>query len=157
MNAKSSTTLPIRVRPATLDDLPSMLSLEQAAPSAAHWPPRTYEETFQPEATARIVLVADLNGTICGFIVARIGAGECELENIVVAEAQRRGGIGHKLLRALITAAREKSAAHLLLEVRESNRPARCLYEGCGFTLSSRRRNYYSNPPEDALNYALPL
>lgn len=147
----------LQIRPATPADIASMLALEQAAPSAAHWPPNTYEEMFDPVAASRIVLVADFDGAVCGFVVARLGADECELENIVVAEAHRRAGIGHMLLRTLIAAAREKKALHLLLEVRESNHAAHALYEGSGFTLSSRRRNYYTNPSEDALIYNLPL
>lgn len=157
MSLESSTTLPIRVRHAILADVPRMLTLEQAAPSAAHWAEQTYQAIFDADAPPRIALVAELNGTVCGFAIARIAADQCELENIVVAEAQRRAGIGRMLLRALTAAAREKKAARLLLEVRESNHLARRVYERCGFTLSSRRKNYYSNPPEDAITYTLPL
>lgn len=145
------------IRAATPADIPQLVSLEQATPSAAHWDSKTYEQMFAATAVQRIVLVAELDGIACGFTAARIGPGECELENIVVAQAHRRAGTGRKLLRALIAAACEKSAARLLLEVRESNHPARRLYESCGFTLSGRRKGYYSSPPEDALGYTLSL
>ena len=146
----------IHIRPATSADIPAMLSLEQAAPHAAHWPAKTYEEMFNATAP-RIMLLAENTGTLCGFCIGRIGADECELENIVVAEAHRRKGLGRRLLSELIAAARAKNAAHLLLEVRESNQAARALYESCGFTISSRRKDYYFAPAEDALTYALPL
>ena len=146
-----------KIRPATSADIASMLALEQAAPSAAHWAEQTYQAMFDADAPPRIALVAEFEGNLCAFAIARLSPDECELENIVVEEAQRRRGIGHMLLRALIAAVREKKAAHLLLEVRESNHAARALYEGCGFTLSSRRRNYYANPSEDALTYNLAL
>ena len=38
-----------------------------------------------------------------------------------------------------------------LLEVRESNRPAIALYHSMGFVSVAVRRNYYSQPTEDAL------
>ena len=146
----------IRIRPASLADVPALLSLEQAAPSAAHWAVTTYEDMFKG-AAPRIMLAADSAGALCGFCVARIGADECELENIVVAEAHHRRGLGHRLMRELITAVRARGSAHLLLEVRESNQAARGLYESCSFRLSGRRKNYYSAPAEDALTYILPL
>jgi ribosomal-protein-alanine N-acetyltransferase len=37
------------------------------------------------------------------------------------------------------------------LEVRRSNLPAISLYERMGFELAGVRRNYYTNPDEDAL------
>jgi ribosomal-protein-alanine N-acetyltransferase len=37
------------------------------------------------------------------------------------------------------------------LEVRESNRAARALYEALGFTVEGVRRNYYDAPREDAV------
>lgn len=157
MKRESSSTSRIRIRRAIPADVPAMISLEQAAPSAAHWGEKTYERMFDSSIPLRIALIAELDGTVCGFTVARLNPDECELENIVVAGAHRRAGIGRMLLRALLVAASEKNAAHLLLEVRESNYAARRLYESCGFTLSSRRKNYYSNPPEDAITYTLPL
>ena len=38
-----------------------------------------------------------------------------------------------------------------LLEVRESNQPAIELYRSLGFVAVGTRRNYYSQPQEDAL------
>ena len=146
----------IHIRPAALADVPAMLLLEQAAPQAAHWPAKTYEKMFNA-AAPRIMLLAESAEALCGFCVARIGADEGELENIVVTESHRRRGLGRRLLSELMAAARAKNVAHLLLEVRESNQAARALYESCGFTISSRRKDYYSAPAEDALSYALPL
>ena len=45
----------------------------------------------------------------------------------------------------------------VLLEVRESNTPARRLYEKLGFALEGRRPGYYQDPGEDALLFRLML
>jgi ribosomal-protein-alanine N-acetyltransferase len=59
------------------------------------------------------------------------------------------------LLQELIQRAESEPAAAILLEVRESNLPARQLYEKHGFREVGRRRTYYKDPPEDAILYAL--
>lgn len=146
------------IRPATVADVPAMISLEISAPQAAHWSKRAYEQMFNPETPRRIVLAATIGqGALCGFAIVRISSGECELENIVVGEKHRRSGIGRALLQALVATAGEEPMLRMLLEVRESNHAARGLYESCGFSISNRRKRYYSGPTEDALIYALAL
>jgi [ribosomal protein S18]-alanine N-acetyltransferase len=146
-----------RIREATPSDIPAILAIAQAASSAAQWTAKTYKEIFDPKAPARIALVAENFGTLDGFAIARLSTDDCELENIVVRAEQQRRGIGRQLLRELISSSRSKKARRIFLEVRESNMPARALYEKCGFTISGRRAPYYSNPAEDALTYALGL
>ena len=63
----------------------------------------------------------------------------------------RRGGAASALLRELICLVRESDGLFLTLEVRESNLPARRLYERFGFREAGRRRQFYSDPCEDAL------
>jgi ribosomal-protein-alanine N-acetyltransferase len=42
-------------------------------------------------------------------------------------------------------------AVRAILEVRQSNEPARILYERFGFSVTGIRRAYYSKPVEDAI------
>jgi ribosomal-protein-alanine N-acetyltransferase len=49
--------------------------------------------------------------------------------------------------------ARQRRAEAVLLEVRETNLPARHLYEKWAFAPVGRRRRYYSGPAEDAILY----
>ena len=94
---------------------------------------------------------------MAGFLVAQHVASEWELENIVVSKTERQKGIGKLLLDALLASAREVNSAAVSLEVRESNRAARFLYEKIGFQQAGRRKNYYANPREDAILYRLTL
>ncbi|HXE90373.1 MAG TPA: ribosomal protein S18-alanine N-acetyltransferase [Terriglobales bacterium] len=144
------------VRPATVADLPAMLAIERASPTAAHWPEAEYRRLFAEEPTQpRLALVAEEDTSVVGFVVARGVAGEWELENLVVAASVRRRGLGSLLLEALLYRLRALGAAAVFLEVRESNQTARRLYERHGFLSSGRRRAYYQDPPEDALLYRL--
>jgi ribosomal-protein-alanine N-acetyltransferase len=102
-----------------------------------------------------VVLLAEDAGRLCGFVCAKAVEGEWEIENLVVAVERRRRGVADRLMRGLMQRAREEAATTILLEVRESNLPARGLYEKHGFRESGRRRSYYAGPVEDAILYAL--
>jgi ribosomal-protein-alanine N-acetyltransferase len=142
--------MPLAIRSAALNDVPAILAIEQQSPSAAHW---TREE-YNKLVGSGVVLVAEEAGELCGFVCAQAVAGEWEMENVVLAAEFLRRGIADELLRELIQRA-ESEASTILLEVRESNLPARRLYEKHGFREVGRRRAYYSEPAEDAILYAL--
>ena len=143
--------MPVAIRSAALHDLPAILAIEQRAPSAAHWTSHQYSKSVSDG----IVLVAEEAGKLCGFVCAKAVAGEWEVENVVVAAEFLRRGIADQLLRELIQRADNKAVAAILLEVRESNRPARRLYEKHGFREQGRRPAYYQHPIEAAILYTL--
>lgn len=147
----------MNIRGAGIDDLSAIVELGRESPTAAQWSEHTFKEILASTDKSRIALVAETDGSIVGFLLARCAADECELEDIVVLPSQRRQGIGDHLVRELASVARTRGALRVFLEVRESNRVARKFYENCGFTLIGNRRAYYNSPPENALLYVLDL
>jgi ribosomal-protein-alanine N-acetyltransferase len=143
--------MPIAIRAAALSDVPAMLALEQQTPVAAHWT----SEQYRKLVAAGVALVAEEASKLVGFICAQPVAGEWEIENIAVAAGCLRRGIASGLLQELIQHARGRAASAILLEVRESNLPARRLYKKHEFREVGRRRAYYADPAEDAILYAL--
>jgi [ribosomal protein S18]-alanine N-acetyltransferase len=143
--------MPVAIRSARLHDVPAILALEQQAPSAAHWTTEQCNKLVE----GGVVLVAEAAGELCGFVCAQAVAGQWEIENVVVAAEFLRRGIGNELVRELIQRAQNGAASAILLEVRESNLPARRLYEKHGFREEGRRRAYYRDPAEEAILYAL--
>jgi len=133
------------------------MKLHGEAFKASHWSVDQYEAVFSGEAPQRIALVVDEIDAIQGFIVGRAARGEWEIENIIVASAARRKGAGLELLRRFIELAGAEGAQAIFLEVRDSNRAARALYEKCGFVEAGGRVRYYRNPDEDAVIYRLLL
>src|SRR6185312_14110961 len=129
-----------------------MMALAGESEFAAHWSVREYDALFAREAPARVAVVAceEADG-IAGFVIARCGFGEWEIENVVVAPELRRQGIGRLLIAEVLLRARERGVSDVFLEVRESNVPARVLYSKMGFKEAGRRTRYYRNPEEDAL------
>ncbi|MGA9529762.1 MAG: ribosomal protein S18-alanine N-acetyltransferase [Terriglobales bacterium] len=140
----------VSIRQAKADDLPVILAIEREASSAAHWPANQYENRINEG----LLLVAEQAAQLCGFLCARTIAGDWEIENVVVSGAFRRRNIASDLMRALIDRWNRDAATAILLEVRESNAPARALYEKCGLREDGRRRAYYCDPVEDAILYS---
>ncbi len=144
---------PPKIRRGTASDLTAILQIEQQSPGAAHWSATEYERML----SADLLLVAEMGEGITGFLCAKEAADEWELENIAVATAFQRRGIAGELLRSLIDYVRQSGASAVLLEVRNSNIPARRFYEKHDFVAAGRRCRYYRWPDEDAVLYRLDL
>ena len=93
------------------------------------------------------LLSAWSDGALVGFLLAWRAADELHLTDLGVAPALRRRGVA----RALVTELCREDARVVFLEVRESNLPARALYEQLGFTELDRRARYYADTGEDAV------
>lgn len=96
---------------------------------------------------------AELAGYLTGWLVFE----EFHIANLAVHPAKRRGGIAQALLDHALKWAVDRQARVSLLEVRASNRPAMQLYLRNGYESVAVRKNYYSNPLEDALILRKPL
>lgn len=136
------------VRPATPADLSRMMEIARHAITAAQWTRPQYEHAF---SSGRLILVIEEDSAVAGFVVGRGAASEWEIENIAVTGTARRRGLGSRLLGEFLHHVRSSGAAEVFLEVRESNRAARKLYEKWAFIEAGRRKSYYQDPQEDAL------
>ena len=111
------------------------------APEARGW---SAEEIAALAAAPGAILVSDPpSGALRGFALARVAGDEAELLTIAVSPAARGLGLGGALLVAVETRAAAAGARRLFLEVAESNRPARALYQRAGYAAVGRRPRYY--------------
>ena len=62
----------------------------------------------------------------------------------------RARALGLSLVNRIISVAKEKNCKIIYLEVRSKNNAAINLYEKCGFIRSGLRKNFYTNPTDDA-------
>jgi ribosomal-protein-alanine acetyltransferase len=159
----------VRVRPAEPSDVPRLVEIASHSVTAAQWNQTEYLKLFvtdrpaaNPQADPQIIdpnikaqprtaLVVEQEGNVVGFIVGRQVEEEWEIENIAVTGAARRCGLGSRLVGELLDLVRKRGGTSVFLEVRESNRAARSLYEKWAFLEVGRRKMYYQNPAEDAL------
>jgi len=69
-----------------------------------------------------------------------------ELVSMYVRPKARGRGVGEALIATVIDWAAARNASSVHLWVTETNKPARLLYERCGFTLTAERQPLPSNP-----------
>ena len=93
--------------------------------------------------------------TVLGYGGMHTVLGESDVDNIAVFPEFRGHGVGRTLMEALIEKARENGGVFITLEVRTSNLPAIAMYRSLGFTEAGVRRNFYTEPREDALIFTL--
>lgn len=94
------------------------------------------------------IYVAVENGKAVGYAMLYVVCGEADVIRVAVLPDFRRGGTARKLL--LKSFENNKTDA-VFLDVRESNFPAISLYKTLGFEDTGIRKDYYSNPTENAI------
>ena len=87
---------------------------------------------------------------VIGMIHCNFVLDELTLNTLCVDADYRRQGIAKRLWNA-VTEMMQGVCTVCYLEVRESNLPARKLYESLGFTQNGYRPRYYSQPDEAAV------
>lgn len=90
-------------------------------------------------------------GEVIGYIGMSAVVDEGYIFNVAAEEKHRRRGVGSALIGELVTYCQKHSFSFLTLEVRPSNQNAVSLYSKFGFIKVGERRDYYSNPRENAL------
>ena len=106
------------------------------------------EELFND--TASFIVAEDENGHVLGYAGLHVILDEGYIDNVAVRPDCRRQGIADRLLQVFCRFG-EANLSFLTLEVRASNSAAIALYEKHGFREAGRRKDYYSDPQEDAL------
>ncbi|MFW9975751.1 MAG: ribosomal protein S18-alanine N-acetyltransferase [Candidatus Thorarchaeota archaeon] len=101
--------------------------------------------------------VLEKKSSIIGYAVWEIHnrRKEGHILNLAIKSHERKKGLGGLLLKHILGHLKTNGVQVCRLEVRESNLPARQLYESNGFKESSRIRDYYFD--EDAVVYTLDL
>lgn len=139
------------IRPMALEDLALCAAIESTAADAWSRQQLAEELADQQSGGAARLFTALQEGVPVGLAVFQLAAGEASLYALTVDPAVRRGGIGRQLLTHCLAALKAEGAECCFLEVRAQNIPARALYQQLGFERAGLRKNFYRDPPDDAL------
>jgi ribosomal-protein-alanine N-acetyltransferase len=131
-------------------DLEGVLEVEEES-FTNPWTREMYAWELQNRAVCHIYVVRTAEHAVAGFCSFWLVFDEIHINNVALRPALRGQGLGTSLMRHVLREARRLGARRATLEVRASNEGARRLYERLGFRLEGTRRNYYTNPVEDAL------
>lgn len=136
------------LREMLVDDLDQVMEIEETLFS----PPWTREGMFTfltREDT--MFLAVEEKGSVIGYIGSLLVLDEAEILNVAVRKDKQRAGVGGFLMCGLLRLLSERGIRTVHLEVRTGNGTARRLYERNGFAVDGIRKNYYSDPVEDAV------
>ena len=93
------------------------------------------------------IYIALVDGTAAGYANIYTVLDEMDIVRVAVLPEYRRQGIAAEILKTVLA---EKQGT-VYLDVRESNHPAISLYKSLGFVDTGVRKNYYTNPTENAI------
>lgn len=136
------------LREMLVDDLDKVMEIEEAV-SLVPWT----KEGFFAFLTRNDVmfLVVEEKEEILGYCGMMMVLDEGDILNVVVKKERQREGIGNFLIQSLFRLADDLGIKQIHLEVREGNGTAIRLYERNGFLRDGIRKNYYTDPVENAI------
>ena len=135
------------IKTVSKEHLDEIAEIENAC-FAQPWSQKSLELLLGKQATA---LVALQGGRVVGYVGMTYVLDEGQITNLGVLPEARRHGIGRALMRELESIALQKGIYFLSLEVRESNSAARSLYCSLGWGECGIRKNFYTQPLENAV------
>lgn len=162
------------VRPATLADMNTCLTLDHSCITDHVWQMKLQETDMRVEATFDTVrlprrmrtayprdleelvehwqrgeafLVAEVDGEIRGYVDLILNTWQHtgQVFNLVVHREFRKRGIGSSLMRHASQWARKQGALTVLAEATTKNYPALCFYQKLGFQFCGFNDHYYAN------------
>ena len=132
------------------DQIDSVLAIEEAS-FTSPWTREMYLSELENRNVSYCFLASYDEGPAIGFCSFWRVLDELHINNLAVLPDFRHRGIGAELLAFVLRYGAGLGARRATLEVRRSNTPALMLYDRFGFTVAGIRRDYYTNPQEDAL------
>ena len=110
------------------------------------WNETVLEGELKNECSHIYVAVED--GKAVGYAMLYIVCGEADIIRVAVLPEYRRRGIAEKLL---LKSFEVNETNEVFLDVRESNAPAIKMNQSLGYVDTGVRKEYYSNPTENAI------
>src|SRR5918994_4449983 len=137
----------VRLRRLSYSDLPSVISIERRS-FPTPWSLAMF--VLELSKPSGICLAAEDENGLVGYLVCSRYEQVWHLMNVAVSPEHRRRGVATELIERLFEEA--GTGSRFTLEVRISNIGAIAMYERFGFRSAGRRRRYYKDNGEDAMN-----
>lgn len=139
------------------EDLPEVLTIERLCFSNP-WSEDTFRGEIQNKAiSSPLVVIHPEDKKIIGYVIFWQIGDEAQINNVAIHPDYQGQGFGEQAMRYVLERLRENGVHFVSLEVRVSNLPALTLYRKLGFSILGVRKEYYTNPIEDAYVMGLML
>ncbi len=114
------------------------------------WSHKTLSELLEQDSID--LLVVYQSDKIVGYCLYQVIFEQAEILRIGTHPDYQRQGIASQLFTALNKELQDNKVESLMLEVRADNIPAIALYERQGFDVIHKRKGYYSQPNQSAID-----
>jgi len=125
-------------------DIPVLVGLEKSIFPESPWSAAQFREELSGVPRTRKYLVALDENELIGYSGIAIAGDVADIHTLSIVTTHRNRGIASEMLRQLESWAMEKGIHAFMLEMREGNAEAQPLYEKHGYSIVSRRDNYYA-------------
>lgn len=122
---------------------------ETAFTYGAPWSKAQYEQTISRADLS--FFIAEYNDELIGYVGGKLMVDEAEIYSIAVAHPYKNKKVATRLIKVFKEYCNYNGIDTLFLEVRESNTSARYFYQTHDFIEIDKRKNYYTQPVEDAV------
>jgi ribosomal-protein-alanine N-acetyltransferase len=133
----------MRVRPATLSDLPLICVIENQSFKAPY--PKSLLERLLKDCSESFFAAVDAEAGVVGYCVLSLRRSSAHVISIAVHPRFRRIGVASALLKAAIDYLTSHNVSQLRLEVGVENVEAVSLYNKFGFERTNVVKDYYSD------------
>ena len=116
------------------------------------WTEQTLSDLLEQDSIDLMVVMSTETDEVVGYCLYQVVFEQAEILRIGTRPDYQRQGIASLLFIELNTHLKEIQVENLLLEVRADNAPAIALYEQQGFTVIHKRKGYYQQPHQPAVD-----
>ena len=116
------------------------------------WTEQTLSDLLEQDSIDLMVVISIDTDEVVGYCLYQVMFEQAEILRIGTRPDYQRQGIASLLFAELKTYLKEIQVENLLLEVRADNAPAIALYEQQGFTVIHKRKGYYQQPHQPAVD-----
>ena len=125
-------------------DVPALIGIEKSVFPESPWSAAQFREELSGVPKTRKYIVATQNNEIVGYAGIALAGNVADIHTLTVIPAHRKQGIATSMLDQLEEWGRARNVDAFMLEMREGNVEAQPLYEKRGYSIVSRRDNYYA-------------
>ncbi len=156
-NAAGETGATVLMRRMRESDIPAVRAIEERSFSNP-WSANTFRGEIQNTSVSfPWVILSGPEKRVVGYILYWKVGDEVQINNVAIHPDFRGRGIGEAVVRFVVERVRKEGVNFVTLEVRPSNLHAFKLYLKLGFKVLGTRKEYYTNPTEDAYVMGLTL
>lgn len=130
----------------------AVANIESVVQLQESWTEKALSDLLEQDSIDLMVVMSTETDEVVGYCLYQVVFEQAEILRIGTRPDYQRQGIASLLFAELNTHLKEAQVESLLLEVRADNAPAIALYERQAFVVIHKRKGYYQQPHQPAVD-----